>query len=599
MTACGLVPTAIGKDRMEVLRGIAVFPGMAIGKAFVLDPDELPISRHRIDSGAVEREIGRYDDCVASLDSQIAEDERLARDRFGQQVSLIFEAHRSMLQDKKLRESVVEKIRGNRFSAEMAARTVLREYVEFFRRLPNNQFADRAADFVDLERRIVKSLTQNGVGEPVDAAEDSILLARDLTPSQTASLDRRRVLGFATAVGGRTSHTAILAGAMEIPALVGLGDFLSRVQSGQVVILDATDGTLILDPDETTIARYRRQQSAHARMEAELRELRDVPAVTPDGEEIELLANIEFPHEAEHCLEMGAAGIGLYRTEFLYLNSSGQPTEEDHFQVYRQVLETMGPDRPVVVRTLDLGADKLLDRGHGIVENNPVLGLRSIRLSLRDLGLFKCQLRALLRASVYGNLRIMFPLVTTLMELRRCRLIVADVMEDLEEEGIDFRRDIPVGMMVEVPSAALLADQFARLVDFFSIGTNDLIQYVLAADRTNENLATLYSASDPAVLKLVRSVIRAAHRQGIGVGVCGEMSGDPIYTPLLIGLGLRQMSVAPHKIPEIKKVVRGVSLKEAHRIGGRVQRLDNARDVTSYLRDRVRRIVPELVHESP
>lgn len=598
MKADRLAPPAVGTHRMEVLRGIAVFPGLAIGKAFVLDPDDLPISRHRISAAKVEREIARYDECVATLDSQIGDDERLARDRFGQQVSLIFEAHRSMLQDAKLRDSVIEKIRSEHYSAELAARTVLREYVEFFRRLPNSQFADRAADFVDLERRIVSSLTREGMGEPVQAGEDSILLARDLTPSQTASLDRRRVLGFATAVGGRTSHTAILAGAMEIPALVGLGDFFGRVENGEVVILDATEGTLILNPDEATIVRYRRQQAAHARIEAELRELRDVPAITTDGEEIELLANIEFPHEAEHCLEMGAAGIGLYRTEFLYLNSNGQPTEEDHFQVYRRVLETMGPDRPVVVRTLDLGADKLLDRGPRIVENNPVLGLRSIRLSLRDLGLFKCQLRALLRASVYGNLRIMFPLVTTLMELRRCRLIVADVMEDLEEEGVEFRRDIPVGMMVEVPAAALLADQFARLVDFFSIGTNDLIQYVLAADRTNEQLAALYSASDPAVLKLVRSVIRAAQRQGIGVGVCGEMSGDPIYAPLLIGLGLRQMSVAPHKIPEIKKVVRGLSLKEAHRISGRVQRLDNARDVTSYLRDRVRRIVPELIHDS-
>lgn len=583
---------------MEVLRGIPVFPGLAVGQALVLDSDEIPIQRRRIAPTAIDREIVRFDESIASLDDEIAEDERLARERFGQQVSMIFEAHRSMLHDQKLREAVVEKIQRERLSAEFSSRLVLRQYVEFFRRLPNSQFADRAADFVDLERRIVASLTRRANVDPAELAENTILLAHDLTPSQTASLDRRRILGFATAAGGRTSHTAILAGAMEIPAIVGLGEFMGAVQNGQTIILDADEGSVIVDPDEATIVRYRRRQAVHDRIEAELRELRELPAVTTDGMEVELWANIEFPHEAEHCLELGATGIGLYRTEFLYLNSGTQPTEEDHFQVYRQVLETMGPDRPVVVRTIDLGADKIPGRATPFVENNPVLGLRSIRLSLRDLALFKCQLRALLRASIYGNLRIMFPLVTTLMELRRCKLVVADVMEDLQEEGIEFRRDIPIGMMVETPAAALMADQFARIVNFFSIGTNDLIQYVLAADRTNENLATLYSASDPAVLKLVRSIVRAAHRHNIGVSVCGEMSGDPIYAPLLVGLGLRQLSLTPHKIPEIKRVIRGLSLKETLRIAGRVQRLDNSRDVTSFLRDRIRRIVPELVHDA-
>lgn len=583
---------------MEVLRGIPVFSGLAIGQAVVLDPDELPVSRRRVAAADVDREVSRFDQSVAALDAEIAQDERVARDRFGQQVSMIFEAHRSMLHDPKLRDSVVEKISKDRSSAELAARTVLREYVDFFRRLSNSPFADRAADFVDIERRLVATLTRGGQSELSDVGENTILVARDLTPSQTAALDRRRILGFATAAGGRTSHTAILAGAMEIPAVVGLGDAFARVQTGQTVILDADDGALIVEPDEATVERYRRQQAAHARVEAELRDLRDLPAATTDDVVIDLWANIEFPHEAAHCLELGATGIGLYRTEFLYLQSDEPPSEEDHYRAYRQVLETMGPERPVTVRTLDLGADKVYGRSSAVVENNPVLGLRSIRLSLRDLALFKRQLRALLRASVWGNLRIMFPLVTTLMELRRCRLVLADVMEDLEEEGVEYRRDIPVGMMVETPAAALMADQFARLVDFFSIGTNDLIQYVLAADRTNETVASLYSASDPAVLKLVRSVIRSSQRCNIGVSVCGEMSGDPIYAPLLVGLGLRQMSLTPHKIPEIKRVLRGISMKEAQRIAGRVQRLDNARDVTSFLRDRVRKIVPELVHES-
>lgn len=583
---------------MEIIRGIPVFPGVAIGRAVVIEPDEVPLRRRPIRKDLVEHEVEQFDLATARLADEIQEDEDAARARFGQDISMIFEAQRTMLHDRRLRESVVKLIREEFTPVDLATHRVLGEYIEFFRKLRNTSFADRAADLIDLERRLLGHLTSAKKTEIEDSpADDSIILARDLTPSQTAALDRRKVLGFGTATGGRTSHTAILAGAMEIPALVGIGDFLGRVTTGHTIILDANDGALIIDPDDETIERYRGQEAAFRRNEAELYALRELPAVTADGEEIELLANIEFPHEAAHCLEMGANGIGLYRTEFLYLDCAEQPSEDEQFEAYRGVLETFGKDRPVVVRTLDLGADKVAGRPQGNVENNPVLGLRSIRLSLREVGLFKRQLRALLRASLYGNLRIMFPLVTTVMELRRCRLILADVMEDLQEEGIEFQREIPVGMMVEVPSAALLADQFARLVDFFSIGTNDLIQYTLAADRTNENLATLYSASDPAVLKLVRSVIRSAQRHDIDVSVCGEMSGDPIYAPLLIGLGLRQMSVTPHKIPEIKRVVRSLTLREAQRIAGRVQRLDNARDVTSFLRDRVRRLVPELVHE--
>lgn len=581
---------------MEIIRGIPVFPGVVIGQAVVIEPDEVPLRRQRIRIEVVEEEIQAFDTAVDRLSLEIEEDESAARARFGDDISKIFAAQRSMLSDRRLRESVAQLIRQELCSVELAVHRVLGEYIDFFRNLRNTSFADRAADLIDLDRRLLRHLTVKHDAEHVGSIDPGILLARDLTPSQTASLDRSRVLGFATASGGRTSHTAILAGAMEIPALVGLGEFLEQVDNGQTIILDATEGILILDPDEATVQRYRLIEQTHRKSEAELLELRDLPAITSDGQEIELLANIEFPQEAPHCLEMGARGIGLYRTEFLFLDCQEQPSEEEQFQAYKSVLETMGSERPVVVRTLDLGADKVVGRGSGVVENNPVLGLRSIRLSLREIALFKRQLRALLRASVYGNLRIMFPLVTTMMELRRCRLILADVMEDLQDEGIEFRRDTPVGMMVEVPAAALLADQFARLVDFFSIGTNDLIQYTLAADRTNENLTTLYSASDPAVLKLVRSVIRSARRNNIDVSVCGEMSGDPIYVPLLLGLGLRQMSVTPHKIPEIKRVVRSLSMREAQRIAGRVQRLDNARDITNFLRDRVRKIVPELVH---
>ncbi|MBY0587385.1 phosphoenolpyruvate--protein phosphotransferase [bacterium] len=582
---------------MEIFRGIPVFPGLVMGPALILDPFDLPVARTRISKQSVEAEILRFEEAAERLGREIAEDERAARDRFGNEIAMIFQAQKMMVADQKLHETVAQQITRDLVSAETSARRALQEYIRFFRSLRNSPLADRAADLIDIERRLIAQLTQQQSAESPDSNETGIILARDLSPSQTASLDARRVLGFGTATGGRTSHTAILAGAMEIPAVVGLGDFLSTVHNGDSVILDATEGCLIVRPDPTTIERYKRAQSQQLRIEAELLSDRGLPSVTLDGEEVEVFANIEFPHEAQHALDMGAAGIGLYRTEFLHLHCVEPPTEEDHFQAYQSVLEVMGPDRPVTVRTLDLGADKIFDRPVSEQENNPVLGLRSIRLSLREVGLFKRQLRALLRASVFGNLRIMFPLVTTVMELRRCRLILADVMEDLEEEKIPFKRNIPIGMMVEVPAAALLAEQFSKLVDFFSIGTNDLIQYTLAADRTNENLATLYSASDPAVLKLLREVVKVARKQHVELSICGEMSGEPIYTPLLFGMGLRQLSVTPHKIPEVKRVVRGLTRAEALRLCGRVNRLDNSRDITSILRDRLRKISPEHAHD--
>jgi phosphotransferase system enzyme I (PtsI) len=329
--------------------------------------------------------------------------------------------------------------------------------------------------------------------------------------------------------------------------------------------------------------------------ESRLGELRDLPAETPDGTRIQLLGNIEFPLEASHCLERGADGVGLYRTEFLYLGKHADPTEAEHVDAYLTVLRQLG-SRPLTIRTLDLGADKFsANLDYTPEERNPFLGLRSIRLCLRNLTLFKTQLRAILRASAFGDVRILFPMVSTVLELRQCKLILAEVKEDLEEEGIAFNRKLPVGTMVEVPSAAIMADQFAQEVNFFSIGTNDLIQYTLAADRTNEAMASLYSPGDPAVLRLIEQVVKAAQKHGIEVNVCGEMSGEPIYTLLLLGLGLRQLSVTPHSIPEIKKIIRSVTLQEAQQVAQEAMCLETARDVNNYLREKTRRLLPTEV----
>ena len=389
--------------------------------------------------------------------------------------------------------------------------------------------------------------------------------------------------------------SAILANALEIPALVGVGKFLSDISGGDTVIVDGNNGLLILDPDAETLDRYEVNRRAE-RSRSGLHRVtsRNVPAITKDGAKIELFGNIEFPSEVRPCLERGAEGVGLYRTEFLYVQKSEDPTEEEHYEAYKAVLTEIGPNKPVVIRTLDLGGDKFNSvSGLSIVEKNPFLGLRSVRLCLRRLPLFKTQLRAILRASVFGDVRIMFPMVSTILELRQCRSILREVQEDLEEARIPFKPDVRIGTMVEVPSAAILAPMFAKQVDFFSIGTNDLVQYTLAADRNNEYVADLYSAADPAVLKLMEIVSKAGKAAGIEVTVCGEMSGETMFTPLLIGLGLRQFSAAPRKIPEIKRAVRNVTVADCERVARECLEFETASEVTRYLKDHLRRILPD------
>jgi phosphotransferase system enzyme I (PtsI) len=420
-----------------------------------------------------------------------------------------------------------------------------------------------------------------------------LVLAHNLTPSETANLDRRFVRGFVTEIGGAGSHTAIVAEALEIPAVVGTGPFLSDVSGGDVVIIDGDQGLVILHPDEETIARYRHEVEERRTMTARLESLRDLPAETADGVRIQLLGNIEFPHEVAHCIERGADGIGLYRTEFLYLGAEVEPDEEAHYRAYSEVLQAMGR-HPVVIRTLDLGADKLLDHAAD-EERNPFLGLRSIRLSLRNLPMFRTQLRAILRASTQGDVRIMFPLISTMLELRQAKMVLADVMEDLEEHDLAFNRSVKVGMMVEVPSAVMMIDHFVSEVDFLSIGTNDLIQYTLAVDRSNKDVASLYTASDPAVIKLIEIAVNAARRKQIPVNLCGQMSGNSIYTMLLLGLGLRQLSVPPSAIPEIKKVCRSVTIGQCEAVAAHVLTLENARDIKSFLKEELKRVLPEMV----
>jgi phosphotransferase system enzyme I (PtsI) len=417
-----------------------------------------------------------------------------------------------------------------------------------------------------------------------------VLVAHNLTPSETARLNPEFVQGFVTEIGGAGGHTAIVAKGMEIPAIVGVGRFLAKVSTGDLVIADGHSGSVILQPDDETVVRYRLEAERQRSLAAKLQLLRDVPAETKDGVRIHLMANIEFPLEAPVCLERGADGIGLYRTEFLYLGSDAEPSEEDHFQAYADVVRAV-EGRPVVIRTLDLGADKV---GAAMAdmepERNPVLGLRSIRLSLRNPSLFLPQLRAVLRASLLGDVRLMFPLITTLTELRQAKKILAEAMGELDARGAEFRRDLPVGMMVESPAAAMMIDCFIKEVDFISIGTNDLIQYTLAVDRSNASVADLYQAADPAVLRMIVASLQAARQAGVKASLCGQMSSEAVYTMLLLGMGLRELSVPPSSIPEIKRVCRSVTIAECETIARRVMSLDNALDIEGFLREEYQKL---------
>jgi phosphotransferase system enzyme I (PtsI) len=581
---------------MELNRGIAVAPGVAIGPALVLGSEDFRIPQRFVRVDAVDAELARFHGALDAAIAEISGHEALASSRLGQQYGAIFAAHRQLAQDPKLLKEIKDLIRQKCHSPEFAASRVLRQYARTLQNLGDRYFAERASDLFDLEKRILRHLLGERREELTQLTMPVIVLAHNLTPSETANLDTQFVLGFATEVGGKSSHTAILAGALELPAVVGVGSFLSEVSGGETIIIDGNQGLVIIGPDEQTLSAYRAEERKFASTTDRLRLLGPLVSETIDGVAIQLYGNIEFPHEVEHCTERGAAGVGLYRTEFLYLENDREPTEEVQFEAYAAVVRAF-PGKPVVIRTLDLGAEKFPQSMQEVIEAtpNPTLGLRSLRLTLQNLPMFKTQLRAILRAAALGDVRVMFPLVSTLLELRQAKMILADVIEDLQEQGAVFDPRVPVGMMVEVPSAALMADEFAREVDFFSIGTNDLIQYTLAVDRANPAVANLYSSADPSIFRMIRFVLDAAEKHDVSVSVCGQMSSDPIYAPLLVGMGLRELSVTPHAIPEVKQAIRSLTVPLAREIAAHAQSLEVARDVENYLRGEMKKLCPDLV----
>jgi len=568
---------------MEIIKGIAVSPGVAICSAVVLDAEEMRIPRRTVKAEQAGAEVERlkkaFGDAVREVNNlQVAQ-----AGQWDGKIKDIFAVHLHFLRDKTLQKQIRELIQKERYTAEYAVSVVLREIATHFASTKDTYISERVTDIYDIERRLLRHLMGSRREDLDHLTAPVAVVAHDVTPTQTASFDRQFVAGIATDAGGRTSHTAIVARSLGIPAVVACTNVTARTAAGDTVIIDGHRGTVVINPDAATIAEYQRYAAAGLEHLAELDELAHLPAVTTDGVNIGLLGNIEFPSEAEITKLKGGQGIGLYRTEFLYLEADHEPTEEEHYQAYRDVLKVFGRE-PITIRTVDLGADKFTQRRRASPERNPFLGLRSIRYCLQNLSMFKTQMRAILRASAEGNVRIMFPLVTNLMEVRQAKWILAEVKEDMEEQGVEFDENMPVGTMIETPAAALTAGDIADEVDFFSVGTNDLIQYTLAVDRVNENVASLYSPAHPAVLHLLREVLQAARRANIGIHVCGEMASDLEFVPVLLGMGYDELSLAPPMLPEVKKLIRSLSLAECRRMARKVLSFDTDEQTISYLR---------------
>jgi len=577
---------------METFQGIPVSAGVVVGRVFVLDYAHRRIPRRAVAPTEAAGELERLERALADSISELEAQRTRTEQELGAEAAKIFAFHLGMLADPALVDLIRKHIEEEQVTAEYAVSVEFQRLAERFGAMGEAAFSTKVDDVWDLEHRVLRHLMGERATRLKAFGDNAVVISGEMTPSEAAGLDREKVVAFATDTGGRTSHTAIVARALGIPAVVGVGGLSEVAEEGATVIVDGDHGLVILNPDEETIREHRDYIERMGAFRRGLRELAEQPAVTRDGARIRILGNIEFPEEIDAVLEHGGDGIGLFRTEFLYLASDHEPTEEEHFQAYKDSVERLA-GKPLTIRTLDIGADKYTLDQQSTPERNPALGARSIRHSLQHLPGFKNQLRAILRASALGPVRVMFPLVTNPLEHRQARMILSDIMEDLSDEGIPFDREIDVGIMVETPAAAIMASTFAREVDFFSIGTNDLVQYTLAVDRTNERVASLYSAAHPAVIRLVKDVIRAARRRGVRVSICGEAAGEVEFTMLLIGLGLRSLSVTPSLIPSVKRVIRSVEITECERLARRVGSFDSERQVSAFLRDRARAVIPE------
>jgi len=577
---------------MEILRGISVAPGVAIGEAVILEAEDYRIPYRTVSAEELPHELDRLNTGFEQAVVELKKQTEWLNAQLGQEAANVFDWHLGVLKDQRLKGSIESMVRDKRVSAAYATSSIMRNYQRRFQQMTDPLLVERVRDVQDIERRLIRYILGESRESLAHLSQPVILIAHDLTPTQTAHLPDTKVIGVALDAGAATSHTAILLRSLGRPGVIGLNDVSTRVSGGDLVIIDGTSQLVIANPNQTTLEDYRTRQEAYLRLSHELEALRTLPAQTRDEQRIHLHCNIEFPQEALVGREKGADGVGLYRTEFLFLRPEGAPTEDEQYHAYAQAIQG-GMGGPVVIRTFDLGADKYTQQRRYEQERNPMLGLRSIRYSLQNLDMFKTQLRAILRASVLGDVRIMFPLIISLMEFRQAKMALHDAMEDLEESGLAFNPDIKVGMMLETPAAALQIKEFCREVAFISIGTNDLIQYLLAVDRSNERVSQYFNPSNPALLRALRDVVKACNAARVDCSLCGEMAGQPLYTLFLMGIGLRTFSMAPANIPEVKKLIRLASTTQAQRIAKKALSLETERQVTNFLRDETRKLLPE------
>ncbi|AUU73500.1 phosphoenolpyruvate--protein phosphotransferase [Staphylococcus aureus] len=551
----------------KLIKGIAASDGVAIAKAYLLVEPDLTFDKNEKVTD-VEGEVAKFNSAIEASKVELTKIRNNAEVQLGADKAAIFDAHLLVLDDPELIQPIQDKIKNENANAATALTDVTTQFVTIFESMDNEYMKERAADIRDVSKRVLSHILGVELPNPSMIDESVVIVGNDLTPSDTAQLNKEFVQGFATNIGGRTSHSAIMSRSLEIPAIVGTKSITQEVEQGDMIIVDGLNGDVIVNPTEDELIAYQDKRERYFADKKELQKLRDADTVTVDGVHAELAANIGTPNDLPGVIENGAQGIGLYRTEFLYMGRDQMPTEEEQFEAYKEVLEAMGGKR-VVVRTLDIGGDKELSYLNLPEEMNPFLGYRAIRLCLAQQDIFRPQLRALLRASVYGKLNIMFPMVATINEFREAKAILLEEKENLKNEGHDISDDIELGIMVEIPATAALADVFAKEVDFFSIGTNDLIQYTLAADRMSERVSYLYQPYNPSILRLVKQVIEASHKEGKWTGMCGEMAGDETAIPLLLGLGLDEFSMSATSILKARRQINGLSKNEMTELANR------------------------------
>jgi phosphotransferase system enzyme I (PtsI) len=561
-----------------IFHGVGVAPGIARGIVFLHHPDDEEPPKRRVEDSEIAKEIVRFESALIATRAQILEMQQRIAEAIGAKDASIFDAHLLVVEDRTLIDEVLRNLEREKFNVEFIFAEVANRYARTLSEIDDPYLRERAFDIHDVTRRVIRNLLGRASKTMGTIDLPQIVVAHNITPSDTATLNRQLVLGFATDVGSRTSHTAIMARSLNIPAVVGLKDISQRLNPGEHILLDGTNGVVILNPSDQTLWEYGEIEIKLEHVEEVLTSLRDTVSTTADGRHVILSANIELPEDVPLVLAAGAEGIGLYRTEFFFLNKNDLPSEQEQYVAYRAVAEAIKP-QSVIIRTLDIGGDKFLSHSHLPTEINPFLGCRAIRFCLERPDIFKAQLRAILRVSALGNVRIMFPMISGLSELRQAKEVLEASKAELRDEGIPFKEDIELGIMIEVPSAALIAESLAREVSFFSIGTNDLIQYLLAIDRGNDRIAHLYEPTHPAVLRTLRQIMTAAQSRKIPVSVCGEMAGDPVFTPLLIGLGIQRLSMTPMWIPTVKFLIRAMKMSEAKALAQQALSMTSAKDI--------------------